>query len=147
MDVLKGQLLQLCNNPWEPKKSTKPAIFNFLNGRREAASNLSTPRPWETCPVFNLSQFLFPRRCWWKCCWQLSTMDGCKYHILHFSWWYKEREREIFILMDGLGVAIIKTQIQNFFAGLMKCLGCHECRWGERRQIWHYPYHRVIKLF
>ena len=44
-------------------------------------------------------------------------------------------KREIFILMDGLGVAIIKTQIQNFFAGLMKCLGCHECRRGERRQI------------
>ena len=46
-----------------------------------------------------------------------------------------KREREIFILMDGLGVAIIKTQIQKFFAGSMKCLGCHECRWGERRQI------------
>ena len=35
-----------------------------------------------------------------------------------------KRERD-FLLMEGLGVAIIKPQIQNFFAGLMKCLGCH----------------------
>ena len=48
-------------------------------------------------------------------------MDGCKYHILHFSCGYKEGEA--LILMDGLGVAIIKTQIQNFFAGLLKCVG------------------------